>query len=109
MARAHGMSVPTMNKYYFSTPEERRAKQSAIDLYECELLARYDAQSRAGKTSATDKLMKRLDKARLGTTVAPPKVKKRKGLKEERQESAWTAGAEDSDWGVLIGPQTRPH
>lgn len=112
VARAHGMSIPTMNAYYFSTREEQRAKRSALDLYEAELLARLDAQSRAGKTAATDKLLKRFDKARLGASPdapAPTKAKKRKGLKQERRENAWAAGKGDSDWGDLIGPQTRPH
>ena len=112
VARAHGMSIPTMNLYYFSTRPEQVAKRSALDLYEAELLARLDAQSRAGKTAATDKLLKRFDKMRLGAqpNAAPVgKGKKRKGLKEERKENAWTAGAGDSAWDELIGPQTRPH
>ncbi|WP_408585932.1 hypothetical protein [Novosphingobium sp.] len=110
VARAHRLAIQTMNDHYFSTPEERKARQAATDLYEAELLARLDHQSRSGKTAATAHLLKRYDKARLGATPDAPKRKKKpKGLKETRREDAWTAGAGDADWGELIGPQTRPH
>ena len=104
VAAAHGMDAKTMNRHYFQTAAERRAKRAALDLYEAELLGRLDAASRGGKTAATVQLLKRYDKAKLGTLPAAlPKAKKPKGLKEERREAAWTAGMDDQDWGELLG------
>ncbi len=105
-AAAIGVSVPTMRKHYFSSPELKRAKRHAGLLLEAELLQRLNQQSIDGKTSATEKLLKRLDKSRLGPTpIAAPKSKTRKGVKEERRDAAWDAGREDSGWGPLLhGP-----
>jgi hypothetical protein len=104
VAAAHGMDAKTMNRHYFQTPVERRAKRAATDLYEAELLGRLDAQSRSGKTAATAQLLKRYDKAKLGAVPASPvKSKKPKGLKQERREAAWSAGIDDQDWGTLLG------
>jgi hypothetical protein len=111
VAQAHGMATQTMNRHYFSTHAERKARQHAMDIFEAELLGRLDRQSKAGKTAATVQLLKRMDKARLGVLPdTPPKGKpKPKGIKEERRERAWTAGMEDQDWSDLIGPTARPN
>ena len=103
--------VKNMNRHYFPTIAERRIKQAAIDLWEAELLGRLDHQSRSGKTAATAQLLKRFDKSRIGTQPEIPAAakKKAKGLKQERRDAAWTAGAEDKAWDDLIGPATRPH
>lgn len=103
-AAAIGVSVPTMRKHYFSNPDLKRAKRHAGLLLEAELLQRLNQQSIDGKTSATEKLLKRLDKSRLGPAPmhTNSKVKKRKGLKEERQDAAWDAGREDTGWGPLL-------
>lgn len=102
-AAAIGLSVPTMKKHYFSHPEVRLAKRHAALVVEGELLRRLNEQSLAGKTAATEKLLKRLDKAQLGPVpVKPTKVKKRKGVKEERREAAYDAGLSDDGWGPLL-------
>ena len=102
-AAAIGLSLPTMKKHYFSHPQVRLAKRHASVVLEGELLARLNAESLAGKTSATEKLLKRLDKARLGPApVAPTKAKKRKGVKEQRRDAAYDAGVGDDDWGPLL-------
>ena len=102
-AAAIGVSIPTMKKHYFSSPDLRRAKQHAGLVLEAELLQRLNQQSLDGKTSATEKLLKRLDKSRLGPTpVAQARTKKRKGVKEERRDAAWDAGREDDGWGPLL-------
>lgn len=107
VARAHGISKPTMNAVYFSTPAGRQARQHASDLYEAEMLARLDAQSRDGNTGATKALLARMDKARLGPQpVAAAKPARRKGVKEERREAAWDAGREDDGWGPLLHGET---
>ncbi len=102
-AAAIGLSLPTMKKHYFSHPEVQRAKRHASLVLEGELLLRLNRQSEAGKTSATEKLLKRLDKAQLGPVpVARSTPKKRKGLKEERVDAAWDAGRGDEGWGPLL-------
>jgi hypothetical protein len=105
-AAAIGVSVPTMRKHYFSNPDLKRAKRHAGLRLEAELLQRLNQQSIDGKTSATEKLLKRLDKSRLGPApVSPTKSTKRKGVKEERRDAAWDAGREDNGWGPLLhGP-----
>ena len=100
---AIGVSLPTMKKHYFSHPEVQRAKRHASLVLEGELLLRLNRQSQEGKTSATEKLLKRLDKAQLGPVpVAPSKAKKRKGVKQERIEAAYDAGLGDDGWGPLL-------
>lgn len=102
-AAAIGISIPAMRKHYFSNPDLRRAKRHADLMLEAELLRRLNEQSAAGKTSATEKLLKRLDKARLGPAPSvKPKAQKRKGVKEERHEAAWDAGRGDDEWGPLL-------
>lgn len=102
-AAAVGLSIDTMKRHYFVHPEVQRAKQHAGLVLEGELLLRLNQQSLDGKTSATEKLLKRLDKSRLGPApVAPSKAKKRKGVKEERIDAAWDAGREDDGWGPLL-------
>lgn len=102
-ASAIGLSVPAMRKHYFSSPELQRAKRHADMMLEGELLQRLNQQSLAGKTSATEKLLKRLDKSRLGPApTAKPKATKRKGVKEERRDAAWDAGRQDDGWGPLL-------
>lgn len=103
VAAGLGISIPTLKAKYFSSPQLRAIRANAYAFLEGELLARLNAQSLAGKTSATEKLMKRLDKAQLGE-VAPVKKRavKRKGVKEEQQEAAWDAGREDDGWGPLL-------
>ncbi|MED5546116.1 MAG: hypothetical protein VYD90_12775 [Pseudomonadota bacterium] len=102
-AAAIGLSVPTMKKHYFSHAEVRKAKRHAGLVLEAELLARLNEQSLAGKTSATEKLLKRLDKARLGPVpTAQTRASKRKGVKEERRDAAYDAGRGDDGWGPLL-------
>ena len=103
-ASAIGVSIPTMKKYYFASPELQRVRRNAQLYLEGELLARLNRQSLDGNTSATEKLFKRLDKARLGEVApAPAKPKRRKGLKDERREAAYEAG-QNTDWADLLPP-----
>lgn len=103
VAAAIGVSIPTLKAKYFSSPALRAIRTNAYAFLEGELLARLNAQSIAGKTSATEKLMKRLDKAQLGEVVPVAKgPKKRKGVKEEEREAAWDAGRQDDGWGPLL-------
>jgi hypothetical protein len=106
-AAAVGLSIDTMKRHYFVHPDVQRAKQHAGLVLEGELLLRLNKQSLDGKTSATEKLLKRLDKSRLGPApVAPKKTAKVKGVKEERRDAAWDAGREDDGWGPLLHGET---
>jgi hypothetical protein len=66
VASAVGISIPTLKRHYFSSPDLQRVRRSARMFFEGELLARLNRDSLAGKTGATEKLLKRLDKAGLG-------------------------------------------
>lgn len=105
-AAAIGVSIDTMKLHYFASPELQRLRRNARAITEAELLGRLNEQSKAGKVAATEKLLKRLDKARLGPVpVAQPKAKKAKGLKEQRAEAAKYAGVGDESWGSLLHPK----
>lgn len=107
VAAALGISVPTLKLHYLSRSELRQIRRNAKAVVEAELLARLNEQSKAGNVGATEKLLKRMDKAQLGTVAPPPsKAKvKPKGAKAERQERAWAAGREDQSWGSLLHPK----
>lgn len=98
VAHSHSMSVPTMNKVYFSTDREKSFRDQACDIYEAELVARLDRQSAAGSATATEKLLARVDRSRiaqLGEHVAArgrPQRSKPKGKKEELAEAAAGVG-----------------
>lgn len=106
VAAALGISVPTLKLHYFARAEIRQIKRNARAVVEAELLARLNEQSKAGNVGATDKLLKRMDKAQLGKVApAPRKAKEKpKGAKAERQERAWSAGKDDQAWGTLLHP-----
>lgn len=107
VSAALGISVPTLKEHYLSIPEVAKAKTDAAALVEGELLARLNAKSKDGNVGATEKLLKRIEKAQLGT-VAPPPAKakgKPKGVKEQQAERAWAAGREDQSWGSLLHPK----
>ena len=109
-AASIGVTIPTMKRHYFSSAELQQVRRNARMVVEGELLARLNAQSKAGNTGATDKLIKRIDKARLGPIPTQPKPKKQKlGKKAQRVEDAKFAGAGDEEWGSLIGPQASTH
>lgn len=65
VAAALGISIPTLKRHYFSNDELRTIRRNARAFLEGELLARLNRDSLAGKTGATEKLLKRLDKAGL--------------------------------------------
>lgn len=65
VASALGITIPTLKKYYFSNSELQSIRRNARAFVEGELLARLNRDSLNGKTGATDKLLKRLDKAGL--------------------------------------------
>ncbi|WP_100867094.1 hypothetical protein [Novosphingobium kunmingense] len=65
VAAALGISIPTLKEHYFSTRELQAIRRNARAFVEGELLARLNRDSLAGKTGATEKLLKRLDKAGL--------------------------------------------
>ncbi len=102
-AAAVGLSIDTMKRHYFVHPQVQLARRNAALVLEGELLSRLNRQSLDGKTSATEKLLKRLDKAQLGPVpVKPTKAKKTKGIKEERRDAAYDAGLGDDGWGPLL-------
>lgn len=107
VAAAIGITIPTLKQHYFSSLELQRARRNARMIVEGELLARLNRLSLAGNVAATEKLLKRIDKLRLGPmplAVAP--ARRRKGVKEERAEAAYTAGQADEDWGPLLHGET---
>lgn len=106
VAAALGISIPTLKKHYFASPELQKIRRAAKAFVEGELIARLNEASKAGKVGATEKLLKRLDKAALGPSIdtKAPKAKKVKGVKEERRDRAFAAGLEDKGWSDLIGP-----
>lgn len=108
VAAALLISIDTMKRHYFASEDLRRVRRNARLFMEGELLARLNQQSLAGKTSATEKLLKRIEKAALGPAPSVAKSKKAKGLKETRIDQARHAGATDKGWGELIGPESRP-
>lgn len=65
VAAALGITVPTLKAHYFSNSELRAIRRNARAFVEGELLARLNRDSLGGKTGATEKLLKRLDKAGL--------------------------------------------
>lgn len=104
-AAAIGITIPTMKRHYFSSPELQLVRRNAHLVVEAELLARLNAKSKEGSVSATEKLMKRIDKARLGPAVPVAKAKKAKlGKKEQQVEDARYAGLGDKGWGPLLNP-----
>ncbi|MFZ5745266.1 MAG: hypothetical protein ACOY7T_12390 [Pseudomonadota bacterium] len=107
VAAAMGISVPTLKEHYLSIPQVAKAKAGAAALVEGELLRRLNEQSKAGNVGATEKLLKRIEKAQLGAVVRPPaKAKaKPKGAKELQEERAWAAGQSDQSWGSLLHPK----
>lgn len=106
VAAALGISIPTLKRHYFSSPDLQAARRNAAMMLEGELVQRLMEQSKAGKVAATEKLLKRLDKSRLGPApMVQAKAKKPKGLKEERIERALAAGQEDQSWGTLLHPK----
>lgn len=107
VAAALQISVPTLKLHYLSRSELRQIRRNAKAVVEAELLARLNEQSKAGNVGATEKLLKRMDKAQLGAvpaTPAKPKAKP-KGVKEQQVERAWAAGLEDQNWGSLLHPK----
>lgn len=94
VAAGLGISIPTLKKHYFSNAELQSIRRNARAFVEGELLARLNRDSLAGKTGATEKLLKRLDKAGLeglservkgrGKADKPPTL----GKKEARQLAA---------------------
>lgn len=107
VAAALGISVPTLKLHYFSHAALRQVRRNARAVVEAELLARLNEQSKAGNVGATEKLLKRIEKAQLGAVVPPPaKAKaKPKGAKELQQERAWAAGQGDQSWVSLLHPK----
>ena len=65
VASALGITVPTLKAHYFSNAELRVIRRNARAFVEGELLGRLNRDSLDGKTGATEKLLKRLDKAGL--------------------------------------------
>lgn len=104
-AAAIGVSINTMKKHYLTRPEIQRVRRNSKLFVEGELLARLNRLSQAGNVGATDKLLKRIDKAALGPAI-PVRVAKpvKLGKKEERKIAAKYAGNDGSDWGELLNP-----
>lgn len=94
VAAALGITVPTLKAHYFSRAELQSIRRNARAFVEGELLARLSRDSLAGKTGATEKLLKRLDKA--GLSALSERIKDRGkpdkakpiGIKEARQLAA---------------------
>lgn len=104
-----GISSPTLRKVYFSEVAKRNSARLKMEMTQ---LARLNDQAEAGNVAAEKELARQLEKLRMrdqAQTIATPKPKRRKGVKETRREEAWMAGAGDEDWGDLIGPQARPN
>lgn len=108
-AASVGATIPTMKRHYFASAELRKVRQNAAVVVEGEMLSRLNAQSKAGNTSATEKLMKRIDKARLGPVLVAPPKKKKLGKKEQRSAEAKYAGAGTEEWGGLLNGEAGPH
>jgi len=107
VASALGLSIPTMKLHYFSSPDLQAIRRNARAFVEGELLARLNRDSLGGKTGATEKLLKRLDKA--GLDAVGFRVKERGkaekpaqlGKKEEQKLAAQRVGGK-------YGPRSAP-
>ena len=77
VAAAIGITIPTLKAHYFSSAELQAIRRNARMFVEGELLARLNRDSLNGKTGATEKLLKRLDKA--GLSAVSDRIKDRKG------------------------------
>lgn len=107
VAAALGISIPTLKKHYFSSGDLQAIRRNARAFVEGELLARLNRDSLGGKTGATEKLLKRLDKA--GLDAVGFRVKERGkaekpaqlGKKEEQKLAAQRVGGK-------YGPRSAP-